>query len=101
MVTYSPCLRPIGDLASKVFIFYSLLFCTQPDRNACILSQALKWHPDKNRDDPKKAEGRFKIVSEAYEVRANYTRRNEESSVQLLARVQLERMYALRYFCAE
>lgn len=34
--------------------------------------QALKWHPDKNRDDPKKAEERFKIVSEAYEVRASY-----------------------------
>ncbi|CAN0088502.1 unnamed protein product [Scytosiphon promiscuus] len=30
--------------------------------------QALKWHPDKNRDDPKKAEERFKVVSEAYEV---------------------------------
>ncbi|CAN0518256.1 unnamed protein product, partial [Ectocarpus sp. 8 AP-2014] len=30
--------------------------------------QALKWHPDKNRDDPKRAEKRFKLVSEAYEV---------------------------------
>lgn len=33
-------------------------------------SQALKWHPDKNRDNPKKAEERFKVISEAYEVRA-------------------------------
>lgn len=30
--------------------------------------QALKWHPDKNRDDPKKAEAKFKSISEAYEV---------------------------------
>lgn len=36
-----------------------------------LFKKALKWHPDKNRDDPKKAEERFKIVSEAYEVRAS------------------------------
>lgn len=36
-------------------------------------SQALKWHPDKNRDDPEKAGERFKSISEAYEVRACVT----------------------------
>ncbi len=29
---------------------------------------ALKWHPDKNPDNSKEAEKRFKEISEAYEV---------------------------------
>jgi curved DNA-binding protein CbpA len=29
---------------------------------------ALKWHPDKNPDNGKEAEKRFKEISEAYEV---------------------------------
>jgi DnaJ family protein B protein 6 len=29
---------------------------------------ALKWHPDKNPDNQKEAEKRFKEISEAYEV---------------------------------
>lgn len=39
-----------------------------PLSGTAVFRQALKWHPDKNRDDPKKAEARFKSVSEAYEV---------------------------------
>ena len=41
---------------------------------------ALKWHPDKNTDDPEKAESMFQDISEAYEVlsdkelRAKYDR---------------------------
>lgn len=59
-------------LTTKKFV--DPLFCARPTRSPILsyyLPKALKWHPDKNRDDPKKAEGRFKIVSEAYEVRAN------------------------------
>eukprot|EP00903_Cladosiphon_okamuranus_P006846 g6668.t1 len=42
--------------------------CSDREVTRAYRKQALKWHPDKNRDDPKKAEERFKIVSEAYEV---------------------------------
>lgn len=31
---------------------------------------AMKWHPDKNPNNKKEAEAKFKQISEAYEVRA-------------------------------
>lgn len=52
--------------------------------------KALKWHPDKNRDDPKKAEERFKIVSEAYEVRASFvgSKYHQQRSFSITSRLQ-------------
>ena len=43
---------------------------------------AIKWHPDKNRDNKEKAEEKFKQISMAYEIlsdtdkRANYDKLN-------------------------
>lgn len=37
--------------------------------------QALKYHPDKNRDNPKEAEAKFKEANEAYEVLSDETKR--------------------------
>ena len=36
---------------------------------------AIKYHPDKNRDDPKAAEEKFKEVNEAYSVLSNKQKR--------------------------
>ncbi|CAM9336928.1 unnamed protein product [Chrysoparadoxa australica] len=41
---------------------------TEKDITRAYRKLALKWHPDKNRDNPKKAEEKFKRISEAYEV---------------------------------
>ena len=38
---------------------------------------ALKWHPDKNRENPKEAELKFKEVSEAYQVLIDKNKRNQ------------------------
>lgn len=40
-----------------------------------VALQALKWHPDKNRDNREVAEEKFKDVSEAYEVLGSATGR--------------------------
>lgn len=37
---------------------------------------AIKWHPDKNPDNQKEAENKFKEISEAYEVLKDKTKRN-------------------------
>lgn len=59
-------IRPFAPMFPKVLRLYDPF----PLPAVCHhMHQALKWHPDKNRDDPKKAEERFKVVSEAYEVR--------------------------------
>lgn len=52
--------------------YYDIL---QVDRNAkdddlkkAYRKLAMKWHPDKNPNDKKKAEAKFKQISEAYDV---------------------------------
>ena len=35
---------------------------------------AMKWHPDKNPNNKKEAEAKFKQISEAYDVRIQYIR---------------------------
>lgn len=62
--------------------YYELLGVSQKDFDVGALKTAykklaLKWHPDKNPDDPKKAEEVFKAISEAYQVLSDETRRKE------------------------
>ena len=38
--------------------------------------QALKWHPDRNKDNKKEAEEKFKDISEAYEVLSDKDKRS-------------------------
>jgi DnaJ-class molecular chaperone len=52
--------------------YYEMLEVTKTASEADIKKAyrrlALKWHPDKNPDNQKEAEIRFKEISEAYEV---------------------------------
>lgn len=41
---------------------------TEDDLKKSYRKLAMKWHPDKNPNDKKEAEARFKQISEAYEV---------------------------------
>lgn len=36
---------------------------------------ALRWHPDKNQDNKKEAEEKFRLISEAYEVLSDHVKR--------------------------
>lgn len=56
--------------------YYKLL---QVDRNAkeddlkkAYRKLAMKWHPDKNPNNKKEAEAKFKQISEAYDVSSDY-----------------------------
>lgn len=40
---------------------------TEDDLKKSYRKLAMKWHPDKNRDNKKEAEAKFKQISEAYE----------------------------------
>ncbi|XP_031274619.1 dnaJ homolog subfamily B member 4 [Pistacia vera] len=57
---------------------------TEDDLKKSYRKLAMKWHPDKNRDNKKEAEAKFKQISEAYEVlsdpqkRAIYDQYGEE-----------------------
>lgn len=41
---------------------------TESEIRRAYRKQAIKWHPDKNPDNPAEAERSFKLVAEAYEV---------------------------------
>lgn len=41
---------------------------TEDDLKKSYRKLAMKWHPDKNPNDKKEAEARFKQISEGYEV---------------------------------
>ena len=38
---------------------------------------AIKWHPDKNKDNKQEAETKFKSISEAYQVLSDNDKRQE------------------------
>ena len=42
--------------------------CTEPEIKKAYKKAALKWHPDRNKDNEEEAEKKFKEVAEAYEV---------------------------------
>lgn len=50
---------------------------TQEEIRRAYRRLALKWHPDKNRDNKEVAENRFKAISEAYEVLSDETKRGQ------------------------
>ena len=59
--------------------YYALLGvaknASQPEIKKAFRTMARKFHPDKNLDDPKKAEEKFKDVQEAYKVLSNEQQR--------------------------
>ncbi|KAF6209039.1 hypothetical protein GE061_014782 [Apolygus lucorum] len=59
--------------------YYKVLDVTKNSTTADIKKAyrklALKWHPDKNPDNPEEATKRFKEISEAYEVLSDDSKR--------------------------
>ncbi len=48
---------------------------TQKEIKKAYRKMAMKWHPDKNRGNIKIAEGKFKDISEAYQVLSDVKKR--------------------------
>lgn len=59
--------------------YYSVLGvargCSEPELKKAYRKLALKWHPDKNKNNREQAESKFKEISEAYEVLRDADRR--------------------------
>ena len=51
--------------------------CSQTDIKKHYKKMALKWHPDRNKENKDVAEEKFKKVSEAYEVLSNEDKRRK------------------------
>ena len=59
--------------------YYELLGCsrsaTEDELKKAYRKLAMKWHPDKNKDNRKQAEEKFKKISEAYDVLSDKQKR--------------------------
>lgn len=82
--------------------YYKVL---QVDRNAkdddlkkAYRKLAMKWHPDKNPNNKKEAEAKFKQISEAYEVRlSRLSLLSKLKSNHFLKIYQIVRLYCVEF----